>query len=286
MNKKSQAFNTRQTMVSKTFEVFHYKDAKAFEVPLHYHDFYEIYLFLDGNAEYRIDSNIYNLSPTNLLLFPPNIFHQPLISPTKTYERFVLWINDKYLKSITKDNKLLLNCFNNENYILNTGERFETINYLLSVIVSEQNKKDAYSKTYCNTLLISLLVEINRLSMNNSFNSVIKEENPIIHKILVYINDNFTQDIDLDKIAKDFYLNKYYLAHLFKTEIGTSIYQYILKKRLVYAHDLLENGYNPHDACNKSGFGDYTNFYRTFKSEYGTSPKFFYKNRVETNPQD
>ncbi|MFQ9801045.1 MAG: helix-turn-helix domain-containing protein [Clostridia bacterium] len=43
------------------------------------------------------------------------------------------------------------------------------------------------------------------------------------------------------------------------------------------AKQLLLAGANPTDAYCHCGFGDYSNFYRAFKAEYGIGPKEFAK---------
>ena len=34
-----------------------------------------------------------------------------------------------------------------------------------------------------------------------------------------------------DRLAKEFYVSKYHIAHIFKDNIGISVHQYITKKR-------------------------------------------------------
>lgn len=258
-------------MASNTYEIFHYQDARKRTIPLHHHDFYEIYLFLHGQVEYRIDSNVYTLKSSDILLFPPNTFHQPLVGTSKSYERIVLWLNSKYLKQIIGEDDLL-KCFNGS-HIISTGTSFDKILRMLSSIISESKKDDNYKDVYVKSILISLLCELNRLSTNAQPRSIDDYQNPTVDKILTYINDNYCYDIKLEDIANEVYINKYYLSHLFVKEVGTSVHQYIKKKRLVYAHDLLEEGYSPMEVAKKVGFGDYTNFYRAYKEEYNVSPK-------------
>jgi len=53
------------------------------------------------------------------------------------------------------------------------------------------------------------------------------EYNEKITKLIKYINDNLNQKFNLETLAKKFYLDKYYLSHLFKENTGFSILQYI-----------------------------------------------------------
>ena len=70
-------------------------------------------------------------------------------------------------------------------------------------------------------------------------------------------------------------ISKYHLSHEFHRLVGTSVYRYIIQKRLVIAKQMLANGVAPTDVYGHCGFGDYANFYRAFKAEYHISPKQF-----------
>ena len=50
-----QSFDSRQKMTSDKFEIFHYRDTKFEGVPVHQHDFYEVYFFISGNVEYSVE---------------------------------------------------------------------------------------------------------------------------------------------------------------------------------------------------------------------------------------
>ncbi|MFR1784860.1 MAG: AraC family ligand binding domain-containing protein [Ruthenibacterium lactatiformans] len=74
---KAQNFTQRQHMLRPGYEIFRYCDSELGEVSLHHHDFYEIYLFLNGSVEYSIESRIYRLLPGDILLIGPMELHQP-----------------------------------------------------------------------------------------------------------------------------------------------------------------------------------------------------------------
>ena len=93
--------------------------------------------------------------------------------------------------------------------------------------------------------------------------------------MLNYINDHYHEELSLDLLASRFFVNKYHLSHEFNRLVGTSIYRYVIQKRLVIAKQMLSDGLPPTDVYQHCGFGDYSNFYRAFKAEYGISPKDF-----------
>ena len=54
-----QPFTRRQTMIRRDFEIYRYRYMD--EVELHHHDFYEVYCFLSGDVEYRVEGRSFRL---------------------------------------------------------------------------------------------------------------------------------------------------------------------------------------------------------------------------------
>ena len=99
-------------MSNSTYEVHHKKDKDFKTVEMHSHDFSEIYFFLQGSASYIVEDCKYSLRPGDVLLIPPNKLHQLDIKDSAmTYERFVVWLNQRYLKRISTAKTDLNTCF-------------------------------------------------------------------------------------------------------------------------------------------------------------------------------
>lgn len=279
-NSNVQRFHTRQHMVSHTFEIYHYCDAYPNEVALHHHDFYEIYYFMNGSVNYIIEGRTYNLTPGDLLLISPSELHQPLFLTEKTvYERIVLWINKQFLEQFAGDEVSLTRCFdvsdpNHTNLLrLNAAQR-QRMSGLLEKLL-EENAASAYGRELMmNGLLIEFLVEMNRLHINGP--AEVEPANrsvPLIDKVLDYINVHYSEPLTVESLAAHFFVSKYYLLHEFKQHVGTSVYHYIIQRRLIIARQMLAGGTAPSSVYQKCGFGDYANFYRAFKAAYHMSPK-------------
>ena len=64
------------------------------------------------------------------------------------------------------------------------------------------------------------------------------------------------------------------LESIFRREMGTSIYQYIIKVRVEKMKDLMVNGYSPLGAADMLGM-DYKIIARSFKKLVGMTPGEF-----------
>ena len=279
---KVQPFNTRQHMLAQSFEVFRYSDSHLKNVALHHHDFYEVYLFLCGNVDYTIESRNYRLLPGDLLLINPMELHQPRITPEKQpYERIVLWINQPFLQQFSSPQTSLTRCFDTHlpthtNLLRLTPAQRVRVSSFMDSLVQESYRGDYGGDLSSVGLLIQLLVEINRIALAGPQKHELKDKSSgLITQVLDYINSHYNEDLSLDSLAGMFYISKYHLSHEFNRLVGTSVYRYIIQKRLVIAKQLLSAGVAPTEVYQHCGFGDYANFYRAFKSEYHIGPKKF-----------
>lgn len=279
MREKIQPFDPRQTMGRPDYEIFHYQDPHSSNVDMHHHDFYEIYFFLSGQVEYRVEGRIYTLQPGDLLLINPMELHQLIAEPgDTTYERFVLWIEKEYLESLSTDTVSLTRCFDNtqpghSNLLRPSHARRADIVQQFQEIVRESYGIEYGSGLYAQSALLRLMVELNRMALNLGREVVRHEESsPLVSSVLLYISDHYHEPISLEMIANTFYVSKYHLSHEFSRIVGTSLYRYIMLKRLVIARQMLSSGIAPGTVAVNCGFGDYSNFYRAFKSQYGISP--------------
>ena len=277
MGKASLEEKTYMYMPKKDYAVYYYKDDEIDEIPLHYHEFYEILFLIDGNLDYIISDEIYHLQKGDLLFIPPGVFHNPIIHNFDIpYERYVVWISVFAMNKIFeldedadmfKDesvNKLFL--FRTEGYtrIALEGKFRELFN-------SYEEKKFCY-KSEGYSIITQILTLYNRELYNRSQNIINGTTDTLISSILHYINANIAQDLSLDKISSVFFTNKYTISHKFKDIMKISYYQYVIQKRLSIGKQYLLEGMPAHTLYTVCGFSDYACFYRAFKKEYGFPP--------------
>lgn len=281
----SQIFDTRQSMSNKHFEIFHYCDQSMRNIGVHHHDFYEVYFFLSGNVCFRVEGRTYHLGSGDILLINPQELHQSEISPDSPYERIVLWIDRAYLAELSRADADLFTCFDHEmenhtNLLRLSKTRRAAIAQLLEKLTHEFYSEEFGSQLISEGLLMQFLVEINRYVRTNANKATKREESPLISQVLGYIGAHFHENITLESLAATFFVSKYYLSHEFRNQVGTSVYRYVIFRRLMHARTLMAEGQAPGEVYGICGFGDYANFYRAFKAEYGISPREFSENHA------
>ena len=91
----------------------------------------------------------------------------------------------------------------------------------------------------------------------------------LIGDIITYINDNYKEEITLDKLADHFGYSKYYFSRLFNSCMGTSITDYISIIRVNKVLEMLKTTNTTIvDAIYSCGFSSVPTFYRVLKKNY------------------
>lgn len=280
---ENKSLNIKRGYLKTDFQIFYLKDKKDISFEFHYHNFNKIVIFIDGDVTYLIEGKSYKLKPWDILLINNNDIHKAVITPHKTYERIIMWINLDFLTKYN-NNCNLMSCFElaseqGFNLLRLKDNWIEIIKKILLDLKDTFKNKDLGYETLRIGLLLQFLVYINRLFLKQKN---IKELQDIkydesINNILNYINEHLDQNLSINFLSSKFYVSKYYLMHRFKKQTGYTIHSYILQKRLIMSNLLIKEGKSIINACIQSGFGDYSNFIRAFKKMFGVSPKRYYK---------
>ncbi|WP_052377823.1 response regulator [Robinsoniella sp. KNHs210] len=89
-----------------------------------------------------------------------------------------------------------------------------------------------------------------------------------------YIEKNFgNPELSVEDISRALLINQTYLRRMFKSEMNTTISEYITKCRVTKARELLEGGvYKVSGISEMVGYNDVSYFSKCFKKYYGVSP--------------
>ncbi len=264
---------------TRTFALAHlYNTEKTMDV--HIHDCYEIYYSISGGKQFLIDSYLYNFTPGDIFFINSFESHHLLSIEQNEHERIVIHIHPDYIRNLSTTLTKLDNCFlsreqphsNKRSLTANEQKRF-------LYFIHELSNLDQYGQDILDyATFIRLMVFLNDIFIREPKNNVEKStrynnQHEHFNNILSYINQNLTQEITIQELSNHFFLCPSYLCSMFKRETGTTIKKYITAQRITLAKSLLAAGHSAQEACEKSGFIDYSNFFKTFTKIVGVSPK-------------
>lgn len=261
------------------FKLFYLTDIEKKEIAFHYHDFYKVLIFLNGNVSYSIEGKYFDLQPEDVVLVSAGEIHRPVIHSNAPYERIIVYLSRDFFENYRGDDFDLFHCFQEA---ASAGSNLIRIEETARPYFTALNKELAKScqghefagYLYQKVKFVEYLILLNRSLLSHNTSCVLASDyNQTVLNIMNYINEHITEDLDIDFIAEHFYLTRFYIMHLFKSETGITIGKYITEKRLFMARKLIQNGTSVTDACYQSGFRNYSAFYRAFKNKYHYSPK-------------
>ncbi|MDL5514902.1 AraC family transcriptional regulator [Arenibacter sp. M-2] len=101
------------------------------------------------------------------------------------------------------------------------------------------------------------------------------ERDDRVKSCLSWIDDNYSKEgIKLSMISENVFLSESRIAHLFKKQIGISIHQYILWKKIESAIKRYIEGASLTECAYSFGFSDSSHFNKTFQKMFGIYPSF------------
>ena len=264
--------------LDEDFHFFHIKSGESLDIPYHYHDFHKLILILDGSVNYYIEGLEYKLMPFDFVLVNRFFIHRPEVqadAESREYDRMILYLKDEFLKE-----NGLLDAFEKarelKSYVVRFPGNVSTAIYeLFETLEKDIAVRDTeYAGELCAKVdLLKLLISFGRACASEDFG--FKPEaryNRKVIEIIEYITGNLTGDLSIDHLADHFFMSKYHMMRVFKSETGYSIHQYITEKRVLLARNFIMSGMPATTACLECGFKDYSSFSRAFKNQTGVLP--------------
>ena len=262
--------------------VHHSIDAHPNEAdfPLHAHPFCEVFYFIQGDGYYTIEGRDYPLSPGSILLTRDGEIHKLHISDRAPYERMAIHFPlDEILQKNTPFGglrSLFLDrspgCGN-----LFTPKTGESAEFLAACFarICRPHASEADFALSLTANLPALLTELCSMRENAPLpQSALKGESAtLLPEIIDYINRHLTEIEGLAELEQRFFFSKSTLNRLFSSSTGSTVWEYVVLKRLHAARRMLLDGKSAAIAAASCGFGDYSAFYRQYKRVFGESPK-------------
>lgn len=253
----------------KASESYHEKPDKD-RYYMHMHDTYEIYAIYAGDADYYVEGTCYPLRHGDVMVMRKSESHQIVLKGNTPYGRMVVNFDLPFLQRLDPEGRLLA---------LFDSRPLGRFNHYSAAMFPKNNWMDYLKKineTEDPMLRLSHLMGL--LAELTECFEVLKgveqaREPDLVTSVIYYINQHLAEKLSLSVLCDQFYLSKAHLNRIFKQSTGATIWNYIQTKRLLLSKELLSSGMTPTDVCVRTGFQDYTTFYRAYKKYFGVSPK-------------
>ena len=224
---------------------------------------------LGNSAATDVTSGIKNNSAGPTVMIPGSMAQIPL-------ENFLQFAD----LGITEDNEMARQPF----FLVNGSEKKE-ISILAEQIVDEK-AGDRYAKEFMiHTLTVELMIHLSR-AMRNEWEENLRVKNGKARELVKiarqYMDENFEQGITVAEAAQYVFLSQGYFTRAFKDELGISPMNYLMRKRIEKACELLENNeIKVSSIAVQSGFSSPQRFNVAFRKLMGKTPMEYRKEHMK-----
>lgn len=242
------------------------------EYNVHYHDRHELICITEGSCKMSIDGKPYLAKKGDVVLICNLENHSTRILE-EPYCRYVLTLDPILFQSEIGDNRLVA-MFKHRGaqftHCLSVGET--DVPQLFEKLAAESKQQDDFSDSIRLCYLKALLIEICR-AHSECFAMPMNRTSETILKAAGYLDAHFAEEVKIELLAEQFFIDKYYFTHCFKEITGYSPKQYLIMVRLNHAVNLLnKTELTVTEITEQCGFPDVNNFIRLFKAKFGMTP--------------
>lgn len=238
---------------------------------MHIHDQCEIYFFLSGSVEYLVEGSKYPLKDKSVMIMSPAEAHKPKIVGEKRYERYAINFPLSFVKDIDPEGRLV-RAFTDrplgKSNMLYDGIDMGQLEGLFSQMLEQADDYDR--RLTIKTHLMMILHIISKAYDGQRLTD--KKPKTTSERIVEYVSRHLSEDISVPSLAEHFYLSQSQFCRIFRQATGASPWEYITKKRLTRAKEMIRSGASAQSAAEGCGFKDYSSFYRAYKKHFGQSP--------------
>lgn len=228
----------------------------------HFHPLYEMFYFIDGDIEYIVENRRYELRPHDLLLIRPGEHHYFRIRSEKQYERMVVFFSDQMIPDA------IAPILKEKGSLYSVGD---------TVVAEVFRRMDSHAGKYSGDAL-ALLMESSLTELLVKFACLDREAvqpqqtHSGIDAVAEYISQNIEKPLNIDDICRQFGMSRSYLFKAFTESYHEPPKQYIIRKKIMIAQQLIASGERPISVSERCGFSDYSTFYRAYMRVIGAPP--------------
>ncbi|GAA3412189.1 AraC family transcriptional regulator [Paenibacillus hodogayensis] len=267
------------------FKQYNYRFDIPYKFEFDVHPQYEIYYFHSGVCNYVIGDQVYDLQPGDMIIMHGMTRHQPKVDDLREYVRSMISFEPSIIQMFEQQVRSLnpLSPFEKlKNFHIRLNKQSQSeVEDILSRIDCFYGKEDIVCYHRFLTAFYDLLLFIydKCRSAMEECRSVSSSKEWNVQRIVAYIENRFMDEINLDQMAKELHMSKYYVSKLFRSVTGMTIFDFIIQRRINEARILILLGgpLSVTDVCYQVGFKNPTHFSRRFKEQIGLSPAQFRK---------
>ncbi|WP_046225961.1 AraC family transcriptional regulator [Paenibacillus dauci] len=224
-------------------------------------DEYSLVLITYGNCVYWVNGQKRILEKGELLLIPPGAGYYGKSVPTRVHTKQVIRFRvQQYVLPLLQSQEVLQ---------MKPGG-YDLYHDRLRHIAMQWRDKPAYYRLLADSLLVQLLVELNR---EYDRGMIREDKQRLVDAMKQHIQQNYSRRITKEHLGELIQRTPNYAASLFKNTTGQTISEYVHDQRMKRAvYMLTESQLTIAEIAEFLGYQEVSYFYRIFKRKMGVAP--------------
>lgn len=243
----------------------------------HHHDGHQILYVASGEVQITIDGEVYDVGPGSLVILSRFEEHSIQVRQGE-YKRYTLRISSDQSAELSGDHLLysvLVNRSFGFRHVIDVGEERERVERLLADMTREYACPGAMGEELLGSYLKQLFILLYRCAPD-VFPSAVSSGARMIRDAQRRLEGAYGSSFSLASLASEYHVSVSYFTHLFKEVTGYAPIEYLMLCRLSAAKQYLcETDLPIKEIVDRCGFGDESNFSRTFKARTSVTPSAF-----------
>ena len=240
----------------------------------HFHSAVEVIMPIRGEVVYTLPKRVYRVRADEVLIVPPNCIHD--LEMQEGSARYLMLFEPDSVFGM-RDMQQLTSMLNQPIYLSAHPALQEEVRGLLNQLVECYNRQDALWNAECYALLLKVYVCLGRHYLERMESDgeadAASIDSDVINSARLYIDNNCMHNITLDDMATFSGFSKYYFSRVFKQQLGVPFSEYLRRRRVNLAEDLLiHTRKSIQEVAVAAGFGSIATFNRVFRDVRRCSP--------------
>ncbi|WP_205472187.1 AraC family transcriptional regulator [Nocardioides sp. SYSU D00038] len=237
-------------------------------VDVHWHDYYELSLVVDGRAEHVVNGRVGTLGPGDAFLLSPADFHSITSvgdEPLTCYNTVIAAeLMERQLDGLgapgPDDLPWHASGFDD------TASDFERLR-------RELEEPRLGSARLTEAIVACLVVELARRSGVAEPDGAPPLADADLRAAVLHVDRHFREPLTLAGVAAVAHLSPNYFSERFRELTGTPFQSYLQERRLRFARSLLAaTTLSVTEVCHAAGFNSLSHFGRAYRRQYGAAP--------------
>ncbi len=245
-----------------------------FAYPRHAHEEYSFGVTLSGDQQFFSRGSFYTSRPGNVILFNPDDIHDGNAGGEGGLDYLMLYIPPETLIPYLKSSGWAGGADFRLRLLMSEDPSIHNALLRLSGSVGDGKGNPLYQED----CLFDLALALTGAEGTDIRARPDGRLDTLLSKAKDYIQSNIREDISLDALGRELDMSKFHFLRLFREQVGTTPYQYILSCRVEQARKALLGPQTVSDIAYEYGFADLSHFNRRFKAVFGVTPTRYRKN--------